>query len=322
MPLQKGRYVSNIIVFGAGLVTAMLLGWRNTATNTTTALNGCDPSVLSELYLATVAKSVTGILLETPYYFPFEGAEDKSKAEPFNAGRRAEGLDWPVYGLTMTGLMRIENIKSLLDDVLDNKVPGDFAECGVWRGGASLFARAVFAARGVTNRKVHVVDSFAGLPTATNKKDNDLWSRLNYISVPQEEVRRHFEAYNLLDEQVSFTKGFFRYSLPTLRQRVPDLKLSVLRLDGDMYESTMDALFNLWDTLSVGGYMIIDDWMIDVCQQAINEFYKMHDSDFKPIMIDRGAAYIKKTSEFPVPLKRSWYTEFNETRGVETNGKP
>lgn len=60
MPLQKGRYVSNIIVFGAGLVTAMLLGWRNTATNTTTALNGCDPSVLSELYLATVAKSVTG----------------------------------------------------------------------------------------------------------------------------------------------------------------------------------------------------------------------------------------------------------------------
>ncbi len=57
-------------------------------------------------------------------------------------------------GVRRAGLLRMENIQQLLDDVIMNKVPGDFVECGVWRGGASLFARAVFAARGVSDRKV------------------------------------------------------------------------------------------------------------------------------------------------------------------------
>mmetsp|Transcript_17355 Transcript_17355/g.51926 ORF Transcript_17355/g.51926 Transcript_17355/m.51926 type:complete len:326 (+) Transcript_17355:81-1058(+) len=318
---DAGRYVPSIIAFVAGcLTTAMLLpGQQGTALSLTTPFAPSKNSALSELYLATVAKSVTGILLETPSYAAFTGKEDLTNAQPFDAEKRTEGADWPVYGITMAGLKRMNNIRDLLDDVLVNNVPGDFAECGVWRGGSSVFARAVFAARRVTDRKVHLIDSFAGLPTATTAKDIDMWSQMDYVSVGQDDVRRHFEAYNLLDEQVTWSKGFFRYSLPDLRQRMPDLKLAVLRMDGDMYESTMDILFNLWDTLSVGGYMIIDDWAIEACQQAIGEFYKMHNTEFELIRIDSIASYIKKVAEFSVPLNRQWYIDFNDSRAVEGN---
>jgi len=101
-PLRAGRYMPINLAFVAGcLTTATLLGRRGPAISLASLTTPLAPSALSELYLATVAKSVTGILLETPFYTAFMGKEDLTKAQPFDVGKRTEGSDWPVYGITM-----------------------------------------------------------------------------------------------------------------------------------------------------------------------------------------------------------------------------
>src|SRR5262249_48778679 len=147
-----------------------------------------------------------------------------------------------------------------LTDCLRRGVPGDFIETGVWRGGACIFARAVLRAYGDPERKVWVADSFEGLPKPDAAKyPADRGSRLYrqaHLAVSLEEVTANFARYNMLDDRVVFLRGWFRDTLPT----APIEKLAVLRLDGDLYESTMEALSHLYDRVSVGGYVIVDDY--------------------------------------------------------------
>ena len=142
-----------------------------------------------------------------------------------------------------------------------------------WRGGATIFMRAVLKAYGVTDRYVWVADSFEGLPPPeTGKYPHDAGDRLHEareLAVSLEEVKANFERYGLLDDQVRFLKGWFRDTLPA----APIERLAVLRLDGDMYESTMDTLVNLYPKLSEGGYAIVDDYgAIPACRQAVNDY--------------------------------------------------
>ena len=91
-----------------------------------------------------------------------------------------------------------------------------YAECGVWRGGASIFAKAVLTAHGEAGRGVHLVDSFAGLPPNTTSADEMYWNEMSYIRVSLEEVRAGFERFGLLDDGVHFHKvsGLGRGQLP------------------------------------------------------------------------------------------------------------
>ena len=95
-------------------------------------------------------------------------------------------------------------------------------------------------------------------------------------------MQRNFELYNLLDERVRFLPGWFKDTLPTIRDRT----WSVVRLDGDFYESTMDGLTNLYPKLSVGGFLIIDDYSIPACRQAVEDYRTEHGID-EPIKTDR-----------------------------------
>ena len=82
-------------------------------------------------------------------------------------------------------------------------------------------------------------------------------------------MKENFRRYGLLDDRVRFLQGWFKDTLPTVRDR----RWAVIRLDGDMYESTMDALINLYDNLSPGGFAIIDDYgCIPACKQAVEDF--------------------------------------------------
>ena len=135
---------------------------------------------------------------------------------------------------------------------LTDGVPGDLIETGVWRGGATILMRAILKARGVTDRVVWVADSFAGLP-APNAARYPLDAGINLHRFPQlavtlERVQDNFRRYGLLDDQVRFLKGWFRDTLPA----APIERLAVLRLDGDLYESTIQALESLYDKLSAG----------------------------------------------------------------------
>ena len=194
----------------------------------------------------------------------------------FNADARAQGADWPPEADTMIGLRRLDNIDQCVRDVIEHDVPGDLIETGVWRGGACIFMRAMLKAYGVTDRAVWVADSFRGLPQAESNRADDvedaLWT-YDFLAVPIERVKANFARYGLLDDQVRFLPGWFQDTLPT----APISQIAVLRLDGDMYDSTMVALRSLYPKLSVGGYVIVDDYhAVRGCKEAVDEFRTEH----------------------------------------------
>lgn len=194
---------------------------------------------------------------------------------------------------TMTSFAEADTLQRLIEDVLENQVPGDFIETGVWRGGLTILMRACLKAYGDTTRTVWVADSFQGLPKPTCKEDKpyDL-SSFSFLAVSLEEVKNNFARYGLLDNQVKFLKGWFSDTLP----RAPIKSLAILRMDGDYYSSTMDALNNLYPKLSVGGYVIVDDYgAVPVCAQAVTEFRQKHGIVDPIYAIDWTGVYWQKT---------------------------
>lgn len=158
---------------------------------------------------------------------------------------------------TMIGKARLDAVWKLMSEVERNQIPGDFIETGVWRGGTCIFMKGFLKAHKNTERKVWVADSFEGFPP-TNRPEEQTINNIVYhdLVVPLEVVKSNFSKYHLLDDQVCFLKGFFSQTLPS----APIEKLALLRLDGDLYESTMDALTYLYPKLSISGYIIIDDY--------------------------------------------------------------
>jgi O-methyltransferase len=188
---------------------------------------------------------------------------------------RAQGKDWPATAETMKGLFRMDDLHACLLDVLNRKVPGDFAEAGVWRGGTGIMMRAALKAYGDTRREVWLADSFEGcpLPDEVNYPADagDPHSTYAELAVALDAVKKNFERYGLLDRQVNFVPGWYRDTLP----HAPIKRLALLHLDCDMYESTMQALEGLYDKVSPGGYVVIDDFgAVAGCQKAVTDFRK------------------------------------------------
>src|SRR5438874_4061735 len=220
----------------------------------------------------------------------------QGKLLTLSTANRMEGRIWPLVAHTMIGLKRLDNLEFCIEQVITKGVVGDLIETGVWRGGAAIFMRAVLKAYGVTDRCVWVADSFEGLPPPdTCKYPNDAGDSLHEareLAVSLEEVEANFERYGLLDDQVRFLKGWFCTTLPV----APIERLAVLRLDGDMYESTMDTLVNLYPKLSEGGYAIVDDYgAIPACRQAVHDYRsanritgKIHNIDWTGVFWQKG----------------------------------
>ena len=210
---------------------------------------------------------------------------------------RMEGRDWPVLAHTMIGMKRLDNLQFCVESALADNVPGDLIETGVWRGGATIFMRAILKAHGVTDRLVWVADSFEGLPPPDPEKypadAGDIHHLLEPLAISQEQVKHNFERYGLLDDQVGFLKGWFRETLPN----APIKRLAVMRLDGDMYESTMDALTNLYPRLSVGGFVVVDDFgAVPGCRRAIEDFREAEGITAKIQEIDWSGVYWRRES--------------------------
>jgi O-methyltransferase len=183
------------------------------------------------------------------------------------------GHTWPSHAYTMVGPQRLDNIRFCIEDVISQGISGDFIETGVWRGGAAIYARAVMKANDVTDRMIWVADSFQGLPKPDAAKypadSGDIHFLIPELAISLEQVQANFGAFNLLDNQVRFLKGWFKDTLP----KAPIKKLAVIRLDGDLYESTIDALTNLYPKLSTGGYLIVDDYnAVPACKKAIHDY--------------------------------------------------
>jgi len=220
-------------------------------------------------YLDDLEQTLTGYGTQDP---PLSTGPVKFDA--FREDIRELGLDWPSTALTMVGRKRLHNFRRLIERVIRSDIPGDIIETGVWRGGASILARAVLKAWNVTDRRIIVADSFQGLPPPDAEKwpadrGSDLHGYAD-LAVSLEQVQANFASFGLLDEQVVFLKGWFRDTMPLVSSKA----LAIIRLDGDMYESTTDPLVHLYDRLSPGGWVIIDDYfIIPACKAAVHDFF-------------------------------------------------
>ncbi|MFD6431499.1 alpha/beta fold hydrolase [Streptomyces venezuelae] len=242
-------------------------------------------------YLDLMKKVLTNVVYEDAP-LPSEWSPDAA----YDPISRSTGLDWPSKAHTMVGMRRLDNVQFCVEQVLREAVPGDFIETGVWRGGTSIFLRAALQAWGVTDRTVWAADSFRGMPDVTDGAhpgDAALGThRFNDVmGVPLDTVRRNFRTYGLLDDQVRFLEGWFKDTLPS----APVRELALIRLDGDLYESTEVALESLYPKLSVGGFVIVDDYIIDVCREAVHDFRGRHGITDAIHDIDGVGAYWRRT---------------------------
>jgi O-methyltransferase len=210
---------------------------------------------------------------------------------------RREGRDWPVFAQTMIGCRRLAHLRSCIEQVLADGIGGDLIEAGVWRGGAGILMRGVLHARGVTDRDVWLADSFAGLPPPNvrmHEADSGSdWHEWSQLIVTRSEVEENFQRYGLLDDRVHILEGWFSETLPS----VADRSWSVIRLDGDMYGSTVDSLTNLYPGLSAGGFVIVDDYYaLAPCRQAVDDYRTEHDIREPIQRIDWTGAYWRRTA--------------------------
>lgn len=214
----------------------------------------------------------------------------------------ADGSTAPVHGVrnftelshTMIGMKRLDNIQQCIETVLEENVVGDFIETGVWRGGATIFMKGVLEAYGIKDRIVWVADSFQGLPPPTHPQDAgfDMSSKIfPFLAVSKDQVAELFDRYELLDERVKFLIGWFRDTLPG----APVKSIAILRLDGDLYESTMDALHPLYPKVTRGGFIIVDDYFsCPPCKQAVDEFRAAHGISDEMFRIDDQSLFWRK----------------------------
>jgi O-methyltransferase len=190
--------------------------------------------------------------------------------------RRVVGQDWPLHGLSMIGLERLDDLQAVVESVVADEIPGDLIEAGSWRGGATILMRATLDSLGADDRTVYACDSFAGFPEPDEEYPEDPklqpLTEIGFLSADLDDVRAHFARFGL-ERGIEFVKGFFEDTLPQL----PERQYSVVRLDGDTYEAIWLGLESLYPRLSPGGYLVVDDYsFIDACRRAVDDYRREH----------------------------------------------
>lgn len=167
---------------------------------------------------------------------------------------------------TKISVARMENLFNLCHEVNENKIPGVFVECGVHKGGA-----AVLMALNSLDRITWMFDSFEGMPVPTKEDGPEAPKWTGKTVAGLHHVKSLLWDYQVPKEKVRIIKGWFKDTVPKTNID----KIAILRLDGDWYESTKICLEHLYDKVSPGGYIIIDDYgHWQGCKKAVDEFIK------------------------------------------------
>lgn len=165
-------------------------------------------------------------------------------------------LHQQVLPYTMVGYGRLRGLYRAVRYAVANNIKGDVVECGTARGGsAALMGLTLKRLR--SDKTLWVFDTFAGLPAPT-RDDPDYQDAVKLVGTclgELEEVQRLFADFEIINQSV-LVKGLFRDTLPDCAVR----KIAVLHLDGDWYQSVRDCLEHLYDRVSPGGIIQIDDY--------------------------------------------------------------
>lgn len=195
---------------------------------------------------------------------------------------------WELYvfcrPFSMTSTERMYSLYKAVNYILQNNIPGDFVECGVWKGGSALLIAKMLADKNVTDRRVILYDTYEGMSEPTeNDKDiageaatellqktsieiqDSIWYYSSF-----EEVKENLSLSQLKEENIIMIKGKVEETIP---MQVPTKSISLLRLDTDWYESTKHELHHLYPLLNKNGVLIIDDYgHWEGCRKAVDEY--------------------------------------------------
>jgi len=247
--------------------------------------------------VADCARALDSVRATRPFVFEKYNLSGESLATLLAYTKKDRALH------TYVRVAGLDNIEHCARTIIEAGVPGDFVDAGTLRGGTAILMRGILKAYGDRGRKVVVADSFEGLPMPSSLDsmfDREIWYALADL-LPQynlrcieslDRVRQNFERYSLLDEHVVFAPGWFRDTLKELSTT----QVAMLRIDADWYEGTRDALEALYPRISNGGFVIIDDYHLDGCKRATDE-YRVKNRVFDKILTadaDDGVVYWRK----------------------------
>jgi len=232
--------------------------------------------------------------------------ENKQNNEDFTL--LAKELWDRVY--TQVPVEALLSLNLLKDDIIKNEIDGDIVECGAWRGGCVIYLANIFS-----DKTIWAIDSFEGFqkvgdsdypvfenevhtPDIHKKLDGSIYIRgAKSFVITQDEFIENLKTYGLdNNKRIKIIKGFVNKVLKPNVCKIE--KISLLRVDVDAYSATKEVLVNLYDKVSVGGYIVFDDYGVPSAERAIHDF-----------MNDRK---IKLNLEFPINGKTE-YAIFKKT---------
>jgi O-methyltransferase/demethyldecarbamoylnovobiocin O-methyltransferase/8-demethyl-8-(2,3-dimethoxy-alpha-L-rhamnosyl)tetracenomycin-C 4'-O-methyltransferase len=222
-----------------------------------------------------------------------------------------ENLSKVAYSFKET----IEHSYNSVISSISDGIKGDFVECGVAMGSQIGAFQCALRDSNITDRLIWGFDSFEGIPMAgefdteqagIGEIQHDKFAPLNerlissgITSHSLESVLQNFTNWSLSHDNLRLIKGWFQYTLePTVKIMN---EIAVLRLDGDLHESTLICLQYLFPKVSKGGVVIIDDWgSLEGCRVAVKQYFESIGQKL-PTMIrvsdsnlENGVVYFKK----------------------------
>ncbi len=222
---------------------------------------------------------------------PGHGAAAHRTEGPAGLDAAANAIVERVRPFTMTSVGRLAGLIDAVRYLSRNRIRGDIAECGVWRGGSMMAIALALLAEEDVERTLHLYDTFEGMSEPTDRdfdpagrsarallegaaKDDEIW-----CCAALDDVRRNVASTGYPRERLAFVKGKVEDVLPG---SAPG-PLALLRLDTDWYESTRHELEHLYPLLVPNGVLIIDDyghWAGS--RRATDEFFARQ--AFKPLL--------------------------------------
>lgn len=183
-----------------------------------------------------------------------------------------------VRRYTLTSPERVVSLCRAVEHIVRWQIPGDFVECGVWRGGSMLAIADTLVRLNDTSRRLWLYDTFEGMTPPTDE-DKDFTGRSaeslceehgqEWVLAPLDVVKNTLSLAEYPSTQITYVQGKVEDTLPG---RIPGT-IALLRLDTDWYESTRHELAHLYPRLSSGGILIIDDYGHFIgAQKAVDEY--------------------------------------------------